>query len=80
MTLGYYPAFTKFAGSQHLGADTFKAVVCDVLDGFAAQGALRFVLLNTGVSTETPLDEVAAGRGEAADNGARGGVTGRGFM
>ncbi|HZQ00563.1 MAG TPA: creatininase family protein [Reyranella sp.] len=60
--LGYYPAFTKFAGSQHLSAATFTAVVRELLDGFAAQGARRFALLNTGVSTEAPLDEVAAGR------------------
>ena len=36
---GFYPAFTAFAGSQHL----------------------RIVILNTGVSTEKPIDEVAAG-------------------
>src|SRR5579883_1755005 len=34
--LGYYPAFTKFAGSQHLSAATFTAVVRELLDGFAA--------------------------------------------
>ena len=27
LTLGFYPAFEKFAGSQHLSADTFKAVL-----------------------------------------------------
>jgi creatinine amidohydrolase/Fe(II)-dependent formamide hydrolase-like protein len=59
---GYYPAFTGFAGSQHLELDTFKAVVGELLDTFAAQGARRFALLNTGVSTEKPLDEVAASR------------------
>jgi len=59
---GYYPAFTRFAGSQHISADTFRAVVRELLETFAAQGARRFALLNTGVSTEKPLDEVAAGR------------------
>jgi len=58
--VGYYPAFAGFAGSQHLKAETFKAVVTELLDTFAAQGAKRFALLNTGVSTEKPLDEVAA--------------------
>ncbi len=62
--MGYYPAFTKFAGSQHLRADTFRAVLHDVLDGFAAQGARRFALLNTGVSTEKPIDEVASARND----------------
>jgi creatinine amidohydrolase/Fe(II)-dependent formamide hydrolase-like protein len=59
LTLGFYPAFEKFAGSQHLSADTFKAVLSEVLDGFTAQGVKRLALLNTGVSTEKPIDEVA---------------------
>jgi creatinine amidohydrolase len=62
--LGHYPAFASFAGSQHLSADTFKAVLRELLDTFAAQGARRFALLNTGVSTETPIEEVAAGRSD----------------
>lgn len=60
---GFYPAFTSFAGSQHLSADTFKAVVRELLGNFAAHGVKRIVLINTGVSTEKPLDEVA---GEAS--------------
>jgi creatinine amidohydrolase len=56
---GFYPAFTGFAGSQHLTADTFKAVVCELIGNFAAHGARRVALINTGVSTEKPLDEVA---------------------
>ncbi|MCA8927310.1 MAG: creatininase family protein [Alphaproteobacteria bacterium] len=55
LTLGYYPVFRGFAGSQHLRAETFVAVVEDVLRGFVAQGAEHLVLLNTGVSTEAPL-------------------------
>lgn len=58
--LGFYPAFSSFAGSQHLDADTFKAVVRELIAGLAAQGARRIALLNTGVSTEKPLDEIAA--------------------
>jgi creatinine amidohydrolase len=57
---GYYPAFTAFAGSQHLSAATFKALVGELLAGLRAHGARRLVLLNTGVSTEKPLDELAA--------------------
>jgi creatinine amidohydrolase/Fe(II)-dependent formamide hydrolase-like protein len=64
LSLGYYPAFTRFAGSQHLGIDTFRNVVSELLHGFAAQGARRFALLNTGVSTERPLEEAAASRGD----------------
>lgn len=57
---GFYPAFTAFAGSQHLTADTFKKVVHELIGNFTAHGVRRIVLLNTGVSTEKPLDEVAA--------------------
>ena len=59
---GFYPAFTNFAGSQHLSEPTFKALVGELLDGFARHGARRVALINTGVSTERPLDELAAGR------------------
>jgi creatinine amidohydrolase len=57
---GFYPAFTAFAGSQHLSADTFKAMMRELLGGLRAHGVRRIALLNTGVSTEKPLDEVAA--------------------
>ncbi|CAN5426815.1 creatininase family protein [soil metagenome] len=60
---GYYPAFTSFAGSQHLTADTFKAVMRELIASFTAHGARRIALINTGVSTEKPLDEVAAESG-----------------
>ena len=56
---GFYPAFTGFAGSQHLSADTFKAVVRELIRTLRTQGVRRIALINTGVSTETPLDEVA---------------------
>lgn len=49
---GYYPAFRHYPGSQHVGPDTFGAVIDDVLEGFVAQGARRLVVLNTGISTE----------------------------
>lgn len=62
---GFYPAFTSFAGSQHLDANTFKALMRDLLQGFAAQGVRRIALINTGVSTEKPLDEIAAEQGDA---------------
>ena len=58
---GYYPAFTPFAGSQHLSAVTFKALLSEILDNLRSHGVRRLVVLNTGVSTEKPIDEVAAG-------------------
>lgn len=57
---GYYPAFTSFAGSQHLAADTFKAVMRELIASFTAHGVRRIALINTGVSTEKLLDEIAA--------------------
>lgn len=63
---GFYPAFTAFAGSQHLGADTFKALVRELLGNLRGHGVRRIAILNTGVSTEKPLDEVAQELGEVA--------------
>ena len=66
---GYYPAFTSFAGSQHLSADTFKALVRELLGNLRRDGVRRIALINTGVSTEKPLVEVAAGDAVAAEQG-----------
>jgi len=63
---GYYPAFTGFAGSQHLTAETFKAVLRELIGSFTAHGVRRLALVNTGVSTEKPLDEIAAETGALA--------------
>jgi creatinine amidohydrolase len=63
---GYYPAFTSFAGSQHVAADTFKAVMRELIGGLTAHGVRRIALINTGVSTEKPLDEIAAETGALA--------------
>ena len=58
---GFYPAFTSFAGSQHLSAETFKALLAELLGNLRGHGVRRLVILNTGVSTEKPIDELAAG-------------------
>src|ERR1700730_7584552 len=58
---GFYTAFTSLAGSQHLSAATFKALLAELLGNLRGHGVKRIVLLNTGVSTEKPIDEVAAG-------------------
>ncbi len=52
---GYYPAFLAYPGSQHLSAETFVALLDDVLDRLLAQGAARLAVVNTGVSTEGPV-------------------------
>ena len=63
---GFYPAFTAFAGSQHLRADTFKALMRELLGNLLGHGVRRIAILNTGVSTEAPLDQVAGESGEVA--------------
>jgi creatinine amidohydrolase len=55
VSFGYYPAFVRYPGSQHLRAETFTALLTDVLTGFVRQGARRLAILNTGVSTEAPI-------------------------
>ncbi len=63
---GFYPAFTAFAGSQHLSADTFKALMRELIGNLRGHGVRRIAILNTGVSTEKPLDAVAGELGDVA--------------
>jgi len=53
--VGYYPAFADYPGSQTLRAETFTALVTDVLTKLVRDGARRIAVINTGVSTEAPL-------------------------
>ncbi len=61
---GFYPAFTSFPGSQHLAAGTFKALLRELIGNFRAHGVRRIALINTGVSTERPIDELEAEQGD----------------
>jgi creatinine amidohydrolase len=53
---GYYPSFVGWPGSVSVGPAAFAAGVMDIIRSLAGQGARRFVVLNTGVSTTGPLD------------------------
>lgn len=55
VTFGYYPAFVNFPGSVNLEAETFREMVEQIIACLAKNGAQRFVILNTGVSTTAPL-------------------------
>jgi creatinine amidohydrolase len=55
VSFGYYPAFVHFPGSVNLEADTFRSMVEQIIGSLARNGAQRFVILNTGVSTTAPL-------------------------
>src|SRR5260370_39258381 len=57
MGFGFYPAFTAFAGRQHLSFATFKALLAQLFGNLRDHRVSRIVVLNTGVSTETPLDQ-----------------------
>jgi creatinine amidohydrolase len=61
---GFYPAFTSFAGSQHVSAATFRALLTELMGNLSSHGVKRIAILNAGVSTEKPIDEVAAGAGD----------------
>lgn len=66
---GYYPAFREYPGSQHLRAQTFMALLTDIIEGFIHQGVKSISIINTGVSTEGPIQIVA--REILADHGVR---------
>ena len=66
---GFYPAFVRYPGSQHLSAATFSALLGDLLGKLIADGAHRIAVINTGVSTEGTLD--AAARELYAETGVR---------
>ncbi len=53
--MGYYPAFVRYPGTQHLRPDTFQALLTDVFDKLVRDGVWHIAVLNTGVSTEAPL-------------------------
>lgn len=58
LTYGYYPAFTHYAGSVSLSEQTFKAAVADILSGILAAGARPALIVNTGISTLSPVDNL----------------------
>lgn len=58
---GFYPAFVRYPGSQHLRAETFGAVLQDILGKLVADGVRSLAILNTGVSTE-PVVQLATRR------------------
>lgn len=52
---GYYPAFVRYPGSQHLTAETFTLVLKELIGNLIDHGVKRIAVVNTGVSTEAPL-------------------------
>lgn len=52
---GYYPAFVRYPGSQHLSAQTFIALLTEILAKLVRDGVRNLAVVNTGVSTEPAL-------------------------
>jgi len=52
---GYYPAFINFPGSVSVTDDTFVQYVAEVCLSIFHHGVRHLVLLNTGISTISPL-------------------------
>ena len=59
VTYGYFPQFSPFPGSTHLEADTFEAMMKELILSVHRHGPRRFLILNTGVSTYPVLEIVA---------------------
>lgn len=55
VTVGYYPAFVRYPGTQHLRPDTFQSLLTDIFDKLLRDGVRHIAVVNTGVSTEAPL-------------------------
>jgi creatinine amidohydrolase len=57
-TLAYahYPAFLEYPGSVSIRSDACRDTIIDICQSLAVQGAKRFYVLNTGISTHKPLE------------------------
>lgn len=58
VTYGYYPAFVNYAGSASLSEGAFKAVITDLTKAITGFGAKPVLIVNTGISTIQPIDEL----------------------
>ena len=58
VTCGYYPAFTAYPGSVSLSRETFQRMVREILSDIQRSGVLSVLILNTGISTIPPLQDI----------------------
>ena len=58
---GYYPAFSDYPGSCSISEKAFTRTVADILQNILAAGANKILILNTGISTMKPLENVLDG-------------------
>ena len=57
---GYYPAFAEYAGSSSLSASTFEATLYEISAEILGAGCQTLFVLNTGISTLTPVERALA--------------------
>lgn len=55
LAYAYYPAFVDWAGSVSIRSRVFMDFVAEIVRSMYRHGARRFLLLDTGVSTNPPL-------------------------
>ena len=58
VSYGYYPAFTDYPGSVSLSRETFQRMVEEILNDIQRAGVRKVLILNTGISTIEPLQDV----------------------
>ena len=62
---GYYPAFTAYAGSSSLSAETFEKTIEELTKSLLSDGCRAIFVLDTGVSTIAPVDRALSRIGTA---------------
>jgi len=58
MSYGFYPTFVEYPGSCSISEETFGQSIHDILQSILRAGANRIMILNTGISTVRPLENM----------------------
>ena len=56
VSYGYYPAFAEYAGSTGLSASLFENLIEEIATAMVGFGCRALFVLDTGVSTQMPID------------------------
>jgi creatinine amidohydrolase len=65
VSYGYYPAFVDYPGSASLSAPTFESLIQEIAAGIMRYGCRALFVLDTGISTLTPVDRALVGNPDA---------------
>jgi len=58
VSYGFYPMFVEYPGSCSISEVTFSQSIHDILQSILRAGANRIIILNTGISTVRPLENM----------------------